>query len=211
MIYIYLDERGNLGFDLKKVKPSNYFVIACIRIDDEETNKRLNRIIKRVRLRHLKKQYKEKPELKFSNTSPDIRKQVLKSVANENIKVYCLIANKKNIKKHLQEDKTLLYSLLIKTLFEDTFKQLKKDKLVIFMDRMLSQSNQEIFKTYILTQHEDLLYKIPKIDITHDNSMLNQGLQVADFIVGAIALKYETNNLEYYEIIKRVIENEKQM
>jgi len=211
MIYIYLDESGDLGFDFEKKKPSKYFVIGCIRVDSEEVNRRISKILKKIRSKKLKKKYKDKPEMKFSNTSPRIRKQILKLAVKENITVFSIIIDKRKTKQHLQKDRTLLYSFLIKSLFEQTFKQLKKEKLIISIDRMLSQSSQEVFKTYILTQHEDLLYRIPKIEITHDNSTGNKGLQIVDFIIGAIAQKYESGNLEYYNLIKKVIESEKKM
>lgn len=78
MVHLYIDESGDLGF---KKGCSDYFVISCIKVDDEETNKNLQRIPKKIRQRKLRKKAMKCPELKFSNSSVLIREQFLSRAA----------------------------------------------------------------------------------------------------------------------------------
>ena len=50
MVYLYIDESGDLGFTKGG---SDHFIIACIKVDDEDTNKNLQRIPKKIRQRKL--------------------------------------------------------------------------------------------------------------------------------------------------------------
>ncbi len=46
VIYIYIDESGDLGFSEKS---SNYFVISAVRIEDEKTKMKFESIIDKVK------------------------------------------------------------------------------------------------------------------------------------------------------------------
>lgn len=70
MVYLYIDESGDLGFS---GRGSKYFVITCVKIDDDRTNVLFKRIPKEVRSRKLPKKTKKQSELKFSNSSIAIR------------------------------------------------------------------------------------------------------------------------------------------
>jgi hypothetical protein len=112
MSYIYIDESGDLGFNLKKHKPpSHYFTIAAIVVTNRRENKKLKRIMKRCRQRKLKKKYKQKPELKFSNSNAVIRKYVLKELMKLDITIQSLTINKKHVRQHLKEKPDILNNL----------------------------------------------------------------------------------------------------
>ncbi len=42
----------------------------------------------------------------------------------------------------------------------------------------------------------------PKIEIVHEDSQQHSGLQVADFVAGAVFQYYERGKREFYEIVK---------
>jgi len=44
MTYLYIDESGDLGFGKNG---SEYFIIACVKINDEKTNICFRRIVKK--------------------------------------------------------------------------------------------------------------------------------------------------------------------
>ena len=68
--YIYIDESGDLG-----KHGSEYFVIAAIVTDNPL---KLERIVKKVRQRKLKKRIREMPELKANKSDRVVRESVLK-------------------------------------------------------------------------------------------------------------------------------------
>lgn len=55
MTYIYIDESGDLGFHNRS---SSYFVVTCVKINDEKTHLSFKRIPKKVRERLLDKKEK---------------------------------------------------------------------------------------------------------------------------------------------------------
>jgi hypothetical protein len=57
---------------------------------------------------------------------------------------------------------------------------------------------------------ENLKISCPNLNIIHEDSKSNGGLQVLDFISGAIFNKYEFKNKIYYNRIKNKITTEKQ-
>ena len=63
---IYLDESGNLGqLGARASKADPYFVIAALIVKDDLP---IKRCIKDIRRRKIKKKYKVRSELKFSNS-----------------------------------------------------------------------------------------------------------------------------------------------
>ena len=67
MIYIYMDESGDLGF---KKASSNVFVVSYITTNDPKI---LQRSLKKLRQRKLKKKMRELPEFKFYTASDRVK------------------------------------------------------------------------------------------------------------------------------------------
>lgn len=207
MTYLYIDESGDLGFGKNG---SDYFIIACVKINDERTNFCFKRIVKKIRQRKLSKKFKDKSELKFSNSSELIRIEFLKRAAKLNIEIYSLIIKKEYTKKDLRDNLPILYNYLISILLEKPLTIIDNSDLIIFLDKCMSPSQRRNFETYTKTKFLSVFNKIPKIILTHDNSSSNEGLQVVDFISGAFGYKYNTARLQgdfnnYTNIIKNKI------
>ncbi|MBU3912947.1 MAG: DUF3800 domain-containing protein [Nanoarchaeota archaeon] len=212
MSYLYIDESGDLGFSKKG---SEYFIITCVKIDDEKTNLDFNRIPKRVRQRIFSKKHKGLSELKFSNSNDEIRLDFLKRASKLNIEIYTLIIKKELAYEELKNNLPTLYNYLIKIILESPLKRLKNNlHLEICLDRCMSSSQRENFQNYIKTEFLSIFQKLPKVDISHECSGQNNSLQVIDFICGAFGYKYNTSKLSegsdrYVKVIKDKIIIEK--
>ena len=205
--YFYIDESPDLG--IKKSKFS-YFVISCIKIEDESENNKFLRIMKKIRSKILKKKLKETSEIKFSNSNKNIQKKALEYVNNLNCEIYSIIINKTYVDKELRNKIPILYNYLMKVLLEKSISKIDRNKnLNIYLDKCMNKSQIQSFQKYIEVEFLDLFKKLPKINILHVNSNKNSGIQVIDFIVNAIRYKYEYNNKEFYNIIINKIEIEK--
>lgn len=208
MTYLYIDESGDLGFG---EKGSEYFIIACVKINDEKTNYCFKRIVKKIRQRKLSKKLRTKSELKFSNSSDLIRSEFLKRAAKLDIEIYSLIIKKDYTHKDLRDNLPILYNYLINILLEKPLVNINKNSdLIIFLDKCMSPLQRKSFETYTKTKFLSVFNKIPKINLIHDSSIGNEGLQVVDFICGAFGYKYNTARLEgdfnrYSNIIKNKI------
>ena len=204
MTYIYLDESGDLVFG-KRGRP--YFVITCVKIDDEKVNEEFCRIPKKVRQQKLKKHQKI-GELKFSNSNDQIREAFLKRAAKLPLEIYSVVVSKEKTNHELQRNLPILYNYLIKILLEAPLFRIKnKLHLMICLDRAMSRSQRENFETYIKTQFLSIFQQLPKVEIRHESSEYNSCLQVIDFICGAFGYKYNTKHQKddcerYVEIIK---------
>jgi len=212
MTFLYLDESGDLGMN---DRGSKYFIISCVKIDDEETNNSFKRIPKKIRQNTLKKKMRETSELKFTNSSPLIREQFLNRVSKLNVQVFSLVIKKSCANHSLQNNLPILYNYLIRVLLEKVFDKVDHHTtLDIFLDRCMSNSQRQHFEDYIKTEFFNLFKRIPTINVNHENSQDNSGLQVIDFIVGSFGYKYNSlssisDRDKYLDIFKSRIVIEK--
>jgi len=211
MVYLYIDESGDLGFSKGG---SDYFVMACIKVNDEENNKNLGRIPRKIRQRKLCKKDHKCPELKFSNSSPLIREQFLSSASKLDIEIYSIIIKKEFTQEKLRNNLPVLYNYILKVLLEKPLVKLGRDSsLTIYLDKCMSKNQVENFENYVKTEFFSIFKDIPNIEIIHESSHNNSRIQVADFICGAFGYKYNSAKLKddfsrYTDIIsaKTVIE-----
>ncbi len=91
--YAFIDESGDLG-----KRGSRYFTIAALVVDDPL---KLERIIKKLRQRKLKKKIRELPEIKANNSDEVVRKYVLKRVKKTDCEIYAIVVEKDRIFDHL--------------------------------------------------------------------------------------------------------------
>ncbi|HLC79297.1 MAG TPA: DUF3800 domain-containing protein [archaeon] len=212
MTYLYIDESGDLGFSSRG---SNYFLITCVKIGDEKINITFKRIPRKVRRELFGRKAQKETELKFSNTSEKTKKSFLAKAAKIEMEVFCLIIKKEHTKNTLRENLPVLYNYLIKVLLEKVLPQINRNRtLMIFLDKSMSSTQRNNFESYIKTEFFSIFNEVPRIEIIHENSMANEGIQVTDFICGAFGYKYNTRNLgldceRYTKIICEKIKLEK--
>lgn len=205
--YIYIDESGNLGL---KNKEDNFFIISAIKISDEQTHLKLLRIIKKIRQRKLKKKLKETSEIKFTNSSEEIRKLILTEILKLNVEIYSIIIDKNKINKIFRDNLMNLYNYLLKELLESIFTNINKNyKLKIVLDRCMNSFQRKTLQNYIESEFLILFRELSKVELLHENSINYSGLQLADFTSGAIAYKYNKKSLIYVNCIKEKIKLEK--
>jgi len=194
MSYLYIDESGDLGFGKNG---TDYFIITCVKIDNEKVHQDFSRITKKVRQNKLPKRYKQLVELKFSNSREDIRRDFLKRVTKLDLEIYSIIIKKDKTYANLQKKLPILYNYLIKVLLENPLRNIKSNlHLMICLDRAMSLTQRNNFEGYIQTEFFTIFQKLPKVEIKHESSQQNECLQVIDFICGAFGYKYNTMKLK---------------
>ncbi len=200
MLYVFIDESGDLGFTKKSTK---YYVIACI-----ETRNLLGllfRVIKKVR-RTLGKKKKNIPEFKFARSDDVIRERLLKRVVEEDLLFSAIVLQKQMVYSYLRNKKDKLHNYLTGFIAESLNYEYSNEKeFKIIVDKfIMSEEKRKEFNWYL--KHKLLnsygRSNPPKIEIVHKDSQQNPGLQVADFVAGAVFQYYERGKCEFYEIIK---------
>lgn len=197
--YVYIDESGDLG-----LYGSKYFTIVAILIYEPKI---LDRIIKKLRQRKLKKKLKELPEIKANNSNRIIREYVLKKVNSLNCNIFAIVVNKSKILSHLYEVQDKLYNYLCGILLSKI--GLESGKIVVTIDKKHTNTLiRENFNNYIQNKIGN---KDVKVEIYHLPSYSNNELQVTDFVAWSINRKFNTEDDHYYKIIEEKISNKEEM
>lgn len=174
-------------------------------------HKRIERIIKNIR-KGLKKKFKLK-ELHAYHADAVTRHRMLKKLSElEDLKVLCIILNKKKVYVDLQNQKNHLYNYTANILLD----RLHNKKLIridepinLYIDKKdTNKFIRENFEKYL----KDNLVKRGsngRIEIKIKPSHSEKCLQAVDFVSWAIFRKYERGDYECYEDIKDKIIEEK--
>ena len=203
MFYVFLDESGDLGFSNKS---SRWFILTMVFTSN---HRKIEKCIKKVH-HNLKKKYKRVAELHAYHSDAITKKRILQLLSvTEDLKILCIVLNKKKVYVDLQNQKTLLYNYTANILL-DRLSNKKvyntEDKIQICIDqRETNKFLKENFKDYL---NNNLAKRgNNNFEIKIRPSQTEKCLQAVDFISWAIFRKYERNDYEYYELIKnKVIE-----
>ena len=210
--FVFVDESGDLGF----TKHSSRFVtLAAVLTHYPE---RLERIPHRIRRRRLKKSIKRVGELKFHNSSPAIRKAVLEMLMDlEDSRIASVTAEKAHGVDCQKRQRKWLYPDMAGQLISEVLRlepNLRELHLV-FDHRPFESSLGSIFDEYIRTMIGDECRRMgriaPDVSVSRLDSLNSRGLQVADFVAGAINRRHESGDSSYYDIIHDGISAEKTM
>jgi len=205
MIYIFLDESGDLGFSQKS---SRWFVLTVVL---SENYREIEKNVKRIH-RGLKKKYKKVKELHAYHADVVTKKRMLKLLsATQGLQILCIILNKEKVYIDLQNQKNYLYNYTANILL-DRLKNKKickpDEKIMIYIDQR--ETNKFLKKNFEQYLRNNLLkWKKNEFEINIKPSHTEKCLQAADFISWAIFRKYERSDYEFYEIIKDKIIEEK--
>ena len=205
MTYIFLDESGDLGF---KKSSSKWFIFTIAMVSSPRS---LERVVKKI-WRPLKKKYKKLGELHASHEKDITRKRVLKQLSEvSDLKVFCVVLNKKKVYVDLQSQKNYLYNFTANILLDRLHNKEAldaKESIHLYIDRKdtkkVLRENFIKYLTSSMKKRRDGNFKV-ELHSSHEN----KALQAVDFISWAIFRKYERNDYEFYELIKSKITDER--
>ncbi len=205
MIYVFLDESGDLGF---KKSSSRWFVITIAIISDARA---LERVIKKV-WKYLKTKHKSLGELHAYHADSHTRTRVLKKISEiADLKIQCVVLNKEKVYIDLQNQKNYLYNYTANILLERLHSQKLlgvNEPINVYIDRKDTKKKlRENFIDYLTTSMKSR--RDGEFSVALHSSHENKSLQAVDFISWAIFRKYERDDYEFYEIIKEKIIDEK--
>jgi hypothetical protein len=205
MVYIFLDESGDLGF---KKSSSKWFIFTIAMVDDPRS---LERVVKKI-WSPLKKKHKKLGELHAYRADDITRTRMLQKLNSvDDLKVLCVILNKKKVHIDLQNQKNYLYNYTANILLDrlHSSKAVKdEEQIQLFIDRKDTKKRlRENFVRYLTSQMSNRGRKHFTVNL--HTSQENKSLQAVDFISWAIFRKYEKGDYEFYELIKSKITDER--
>lgn len=191
--YMFLDESGDLGF---KKKSSSHFIVVVV---VTERPKQLYNCISRRKAKLSKKHGLHIHELKNVPKKVDI--DVLKCIGNKNLSINYISLEKKYL-PHTLQNKKVIQPYMIGRLLSEVVKNLEpNERLNLVIDKFLPESKIEDFNNYI-----DHKVANKKIEINHETSHSNNGLQATHIVVKGINKFYRDNDSSYYDIISKKID-----
>jgi hypothetical protein len=208
MAYIFLDESGDLGFDFKKKGTSDFFVITFLFLDGDK--KSLEKIVKKTHAELNKKIKRRIGVLHATNEKPITRQRLLKRLANIDCSIMYIYLNKKEVFTRLRDERDVLYNyvanMLLNRIYIKKVIPIDKEIELIASRRETNKFLNDNFKSYLCEQVKNNHNKGIKILIKTPYE--EKGLQAVDFVSWAIFRKYENNDKDYYNLIKKKIKEE---
>lgn len=208
MQYIFLDESGDLGFNSSK-KSSKYFVVTILFTSDRRG---VEKIVKQTH-KTLRKKTKKLSGgvLHCVKEKSTTRKRLLKRLAQKNCKIMTIYLDKSKVYTKLQNEKHVLYNYVVNILLDRIMSrkhlQNNKDIHLIAEKRETNRFLNENFKNYLekqlKTNHR------AKIAVSIKTPGEEKALQAVDFVSWSIFRKYEKKDSSYYNIVKRIVAEER--
>lgn len=206
--YIFLDESGDLGFDKRK-KNSRYFIVTILFTANKSP---IEKIVKKVH-RNLRKKVKKLSGgvLHCVKEKPSTRVKLLTLLSQSICFIMAIYLKKAKVYTHLRDEKHILYNYVANILLDRiaTRKLLNTTTNIILVaaKRETNKFLNANFKNYLQKQLDSKHKLIMKIEIKTPSE--EKALQAVDFASWAIFRKYEQDDLYYYDLIKKVIVEER--
>jgi len=203
MLYLYLDESGDLGFDFVNKKPSSFFTICVLAIKGWGNDRALANAVRAVLRRKLfLSSNKEGPELKGSADSQELKRFFYKKVRHVDFKLYSVTLNKKRVCSYLALDKERIYNYIARLALERVNFRDAAVRVIMTVDKSKSRKGVSEFNSYIISQIKAFIDPLVALDILHVNSYESPGLQAADMFTWGLFRKYEREDLEWLNVFK---------
>lgn len=206
---IYLDESGDLGFDYEGKKPSEKFVIALLVCNDRKVARVFRKAVRRTiknKLNPLKKK-NQKQELKGTKTSIEVKQYFFRLCPDSGWSIYAIALNKKRVYGNLKSapGKKKLYNFLARFLLQHVNLDDPGEAVTLVLDKSKNKNEISDFNNYIANQLDALLPLNVPLNIYHERSHENPGLQAIDLFCWGIFRKYEMYDYEWYrEFVKMI-------
>ena len=198
MLYLYLDESGDLGFDFFTKKPSRFFTVTILVVHGAENNRALFNAVKKT----IKRKFRKKTcvELKGSHTSIEIKRYFYSLVSGIPFDIYALTLNKRRVYNELAQKKERVYNFIARLVLDKISLDKVSTRIGLIIDKSKDKREQDEFNGYIVEQLKGRIDpKIP-LDISHYKSDENSGLQAVDLFSWGIFRKYEKNDSIWYDV-----------
>jgi len=210
MLYLYLDESGDLGFDFVNKKPSAFFTICVLAIKGQENDRALSSAVHAVIRRKLYPKYKKGAlELKGTLVPLETKKYFFQQVSQIDFSLHSVTLNKKKAYADLSIDKDRMYNYLARLALERVNFRDAAVRVIMTVDKRGPRSGLVEFNSYILNQIKAFIDPLVPLNIFHTPSQESPGLQAADMFAWGFFRKYERNDLEWHDVFKSKIRSER--
>jgi hypothetical protein len=207
MSYIFMDESGDLGFDLAKPKTSKYFIVTLLLTANKANIEKVAGKILRAEAKSTKR---HPGVLHSAHASPKTRLKLLGELVLQDISILTIYLNKQKVHTKLQDEKQVLYNFVTNILLDRllTQKLIPTDVPIVLVAsrRETNKYFNDNFKSYLANQVKTN-HQLP-LQIEIKTPHQEKGLQIVDFVSWAIFRNREHSDDTYYNLIKPKIVEE---
>jgi hypothetical protein len=205
MIYVYLDESGDLGFGQGGTK---YFTIAFVVL---KTPVHFIRCVKETKIKY---NIPRHVELKGNTTRQIIKEDLLTKLRKLDIEVHAITVRKENVEPKLRRDTNILYNYMVGLLLVERILSeplgagviINVDRRVISITSGFKFNDYLRYKTWYEGQRQDI-----ELEIKHLDSHRNYAIQGIDIICNSIFKKYNSNNYKLFKVIQEKVRSDKRL
>lgn len=210
MLYLYMDESGDLGFDFVNKKPSAFFTICVLAVRGQEHDRELAGAVKAVIRRKLyPKQKSAGLELKGSELPVEVKRYFYGKARRIPFKLYGVTLNKKRANAALLLEKERLYSYLARLALEKVDFHDAAIRVIMTVDKRLNKQGIAEFNRHIMAQLKAQIDPLVPLEIYHVPSQESPGLQAADLFTWGIFRRYEAGDAAWHEVFREKIASER--
>lgn len=200
---IYLDESGDLGFDFENKRPSKKFVITLLVCESGTVTRGFRTAVRRTlknKLNRGKKGSRIVQELKGTGTTLVIKRYFYRHSPKGGWRIYTVAVNKERVFENLQTKagKKKLYNYISRFLLAKVDLAGAGNAVTLVVDRSKNKDEIADFNQYLANQLDALLPLDVPLNIYHEHSHENAGLQAVDLFCWGVFRKYEHNDLDWY-------------
>ncbi len=210
MLYLYLDESGDLGFDFVNKKPSKFFTITILAVSGSENNRQLIKAVKKTLIRKLNRKKWTVEEMKGAKVSLEIKKYFYALTKDTRFTIYSLTLNKRRVYERLARDKERVYNYISRLVLDKISFEKAHEQVILILDKSKTQKQVWDFNQYVLRQLKGRLDPKVPLDIKHQDSQQYYGLQAVDLFSWGIFRKYEKKDFEWFNMFKDKVTFEQQ-
>jgi len=201
MVVIFLDESGDLGFE--KPGSSKKFVVTLLVCDSNDTAVQIRKAVGRTIKNKLsgKGNRSRQQELKGSHTESKILEYFFKQLPTSGFGLYAVVLNKDRVLGYLRDKqgRKKLYNFLAKFVIEKVnVRQMAAERVLLIVDRSKKMDDIRDFNKYLETYLVGELPTETPVDIQHEDSSRDKGLQAVDVFCNSIYRKYEKGDEKLY-------------
>ena len=210
MLYLYLDESGDLGFDFVNKKPSKFFTVTILAIRGPANNRLLIKAVKKTLARKLNRRKSVVSELKGARTVFEIKMYFYGQIEELKFGVYSLTLNKKRVFERLTINKERVYNYISRLVLDKIPIEKAQEQVILILDKSKSPKEVRDFNQYVLRQLAGRLDPKVPLDIKHENSCHYHGLQAVDLFSWGVFRKYEKKDTVWFDVYKDKMAYEEQ-
>lgn len=200
MLYLYLDESGDLGFDFFAKRPSKFFTVTILTVSGIKNNRRLINAVKKTIKRKLPK---GQVEMKGVKDSIGVKDYFYKQVSTIPFDLYSLTLNKRRVYDSLAKQKDRVYNFIARNALERIPIEKASTRIEVIIDKSKSKNEIREFNEYIIRHIKGRIEPRIPLDIYHWTSHENMGLQAVDTFSWGIFRKYEKKDYKWFNVFKR--------